>query len=222
MRRIRRHLTFANVASAVALFVALGGGTAVALSGSNTVFTDDIANDTQPASGGNPAGGLVAADLRPGSVGSSEVANGSIGGADIASSALPIGRKITSSCNPNTSAFVDCGTLTINLPRPGLRVLIVASADWYSSGFLGDPAETHITNGTCRIGVNGAPFGPNAFPGETVDVTNPSAQQSLTLTNVTDPNLGAGNHTFGLACNETTGSITFPETYVSVVVLGPG
>ena len=42
MTRIRRHLTFANVASAIALFVALSGGTAVALSGSNTVFSDDI------------------------------------------------------------------------------------------------------------------------------------------------------------------------------------
>ena len=223
MSRIRSHLTYANVMATIAVFLVLSGGTAVALSGSNTVFTDDIANDTQPASGGNPAGGLVAADLRPGSVGSSEVVNNSIAGADIAPSALPMGRKITSSCNPNTSAFVDCGTLTINLPRPGLRVLIVASADWYSSGFLGDPAETHITNGTCRIGVNGAPFGPDATPGEIQDVSEfGGSNQSVTLTNVTDPNLGAGNHTFGLACNETAGSITFPTTYISVVVLGPG
>ena len=88
MHRIRQRLTFANVVSVIALFVALSGGTAVALNGSNTVFTDDIANDTQPASGGNPAGGLVAADLRPNSVGSSEVANGSIGGADIADFSL--------------------------------------------------------------------------------------------------------------------------------------
>src|SRR5256885_1370548 len=35
MRRTFRHLTFANVASALALFVALSGGTALALSGSN-------------------------------------------------------------------------------------------------------------------------------------------------------------------------------------------
>jgi hypothetical protein len=39
---------------------------------------------------------------------------------------------------------------------------------------------------------------------------------------VTDPNLGAGNHTFGIACNETVNNITFPQAYVSVVVLGPG
>jgi hypothetical protein len=90
MRRIRRHLTFANVASAIALFVALSGGTAVALSGANTVFTDDIANDTQPAGGGNPAGGLQAADLRPGSVGTSEVAANSLNGGDINESLLGI------------------------------------------------------------------------------------------------------------------------------------
>jgi uncharacterized iron-regulated membrane protein len=83
MRPIRRHLTFANVASGIALFVALTGGTAVALQGSNTVFTDDIANDTQPASGGNPAGGLTAVDLRAGSVGTSEVANGTLNDEDI-------------------------------------------------------------------------------------------------------------------------------------------
>ena len=44
----------------------------------------------------------------------------------------------------------------------------------------------------------------------------------MALTNVTDPNLGAGNHTFGLACNQTNGNIVFWETNVSVVVLGPG
>ncbi|MEK6326303.1 MAG: hypothetical protein AABM66_02105 [Actinomycetota bacterium] len=215
MRRIRRHLTFANVVSVIALFVALSGGTAVALSGSNTVFTDDIANDTQPAGGGNPAGGLAAADLRPNSVGGSEVANGSIAGADIAPSALPFGRKITSSCDPSSTTYVDCGTLTINLPRSGLRVLIIASAMWYNDAPGGSA-------GVCRIGVNGAPFGPNAFPGEGTDSTGNIVENSLTLTNVTDPNLGAGNHTFGLACNQWNGDIKFNPTYVSVVVLGPG
>jgi hypothetical protein len=82
MRRIRDHLSYANVISTLCLFLLLTGGTAVALTGSNTVFTDDIANDTQPASGGNPAGGLTAADLRPNSVGSSEVTNFSLGNGD--------------------------------------------------------------------------------------------------------------------------------------------
>jgi hypothetical protein len=215
MRRIRDRLTYANVISTLALFLVLSGGTAVALSGSNTVFTDDIANDTQPASGGNPAGGLQAADLRPGSVGSSEVINNSIAGADIASSALSKGRKIFSSCNPGSSVFVDCGSLTINLPRPGLRVLIVASAMWHSG-------SGGATFGICRIGVNGVPFGPNVAPGQLLNNSNSLHEQNVTLTNVTDPNLGAGDHTFGLACSENEGNIRFDETFVSAVVLGPG
>jgi hypothetical protein len=44
MRRVRERLTFANIVSSVALFLALGGGTAVALNGANTVFSDDIVN----------------------------------------------------------------------------------------------------------------------------------------------------------------------------------
>jgi hypothetical protein len=87
MSRIRSHLTFANVASAIALFVARSGGTAVALNGSNTVFSDDITdNQVFSADVRNDTlsgGGLAAADLRPSSVGTSEVANGSLNDEDV-------------------------------------------------------------------------------------------------------------------------------------------
>jgi hypothetical protein len=78
LSRFRSRLTYANVMSTLAVFLALaGGGTAVALSGSNTVFSDDIANDNfnSPTEG---QGGLVASDLRAGSVTTSEVANGTL------------------------------------------------------------------------------------------------------------------------------------------------
>ena len=55
MRRIRSHLSYANVMATLAVFLVVSGGTAVALNGSNTVFTDDIANDTQPAGGNRRA-----------------------------------------------------------------------------------------------------------------------------------------------------------------------
>jgi hypothetical protein len=42
MRRIRSHLTYSNVISSLCLFLLLGGGTAVALNGSNTVSNDDV------------------------------------------------------------------------------------------------------------------------------------------------------------------------------------
>src|SRR6185503_6820516 len=102
---LRSHLTYANVMATLAVFLVLSGGTAVALSGSNTVFSDDITdnevysvdvrndslaggglvsadvrNDTQTS----PAGGLGAVDLKPNSVGSSEVTNSSIASGDLA------------------------------------------------------------------------------------------------------------------------------------------
>jgi hypothetical protein len=207
MRRIRRHLTYSNVMVTILAFIVLTGGTAVALTGSNTVQSDDL----------GPGAQVKAPDVAANAVNGADVVNGSIRGADIASSALSKGRAITSSCNPTSTAFVDCGSLTINLPRPGLRVLIVASADWYSTG------SSPSTAGVCRIGVNGAPFGPDAHPGELENVSGEVQTQSVTLTNVTPAgSLGAGNHTIGLACNETAGDIVFGTTYVSAVVLGPG
>src|SRR6476619_1102939 len=115
-QRIRSHLTFANVVSALCLFFVLGGGTAVALTGSNTVQSDDL----------GPGSQVTAPDVATNAVNGTDIVNGSVAGADIAATALSKGRKVTSSCNPTSTTFVDCGTLTINLPRPGLRVLIVA------------------------------------------------------------------------------------------------
>ena len=89
--RIRDHIR-SNVIGYVALFFALSTGSAVALSGSNTVFTDDIVdnqvrsedvrNDTLSG------GGLTAVDLRPGSVSTSEVVDESLGAGDLAPGAV--------------------------------------------------------------------------------------------------------------------------------------
>jgi hypothetical protein len=109
VRRIRDHLTYANLMATIAVFLVLSGGTAVALSGSNTVFSVDIVNDqvnsldvrNDTLSGG----GLAAADLKPGSVGSSEVVNGSLRTSDL-SSAIPAAR-VTNSALESTANHVD-------------------------------------------------------------------------------------------------------------------
>jgi hypothetical protein len=79
MRRIRKHFTFANVASAIALFVALGGGTAVALNGSNTVQSDDL----------GPGAQVKAPDVAANAVKGSNVADGSLGVGDLSANARP-------------------------------------------------------------------------------------------------------------------------------------
>ena len=92
MHRIRQHLTYANVMVTILAFIVLGGGSAVALSGSNTVFSDDIVdNEVKTADVRNDTlsgGGLGAADLQPNSVGTSEAANNSLTGTDVNESSL--------------------------------------------------------------------------------------------------------------------------------------
>ncbi len=79
--RIGARVTYANVVSTLALFLAVGGGTAIALSGSNSVFSDDIAPH-QVRSG----------DIAPGAVGSGKVEDGSLTGEDV-SNASTLGRR---------------------------------------------------------------------------------------------------------------------------------
>jgi len=70
---IRSHLTYANVMATLAVFLVLSGGTAVALSGSNTVQSDDL----------GPGAQVKAADVADGAVGSAGVANESLTGQDV-------------------------------------------------------------------------------------------------------------------------------------------
>jgi hypothetical protein len=68
MRRIRQHLSFANVASAIALFVALGGGTAAALSGHDTVQSDDLGPGAQVKAPDVADNAVVSSDIKDGRV----------------------------------------------------------------------------------------------------------------------------------------------------------
>jgi hypothetical protein len=80
-------------AGLISLFLVLSGGTAYALNGSNTVFSDDIVNgEVQNADlGANSVGTgkvvdgtLVGADVKDNSVTGTDVADNSLGSADIA------------------------------------------------------------------------------------------------------------------------------------------
>jgi hypothetical protein len=73
MRRIRQHLSYANVISTLCLFLLLGGGTAVALNGTNTVQSDDL----------GPGAQVKAPDVADNAVSSPDVVNESLTGADI-------------------------------------------------------------------------------------------------------------------------------------------
>ena len=149
------------VIALIALFVSLGG-TAAALSGSNTVFTDDIANDTQPASGGNPAGGLVAPDLRAGSVGTSEVANGTVSVLDT-NKVIPSGATVTGAFNDgDTTAPGSFAELLYSVDFHGLRAptpLTDADINFDDAGISATAAASDEESSGCTGGI-GVPTAP--------------------------------------------------------------
>jgi hypothetical protein len=100
-QRIRSHLTYANVIATVALFLVLTGGTAVALNGSNTVFSDDIVNGEVKAAdiGSNAVGsgkivdgGVQGVDILDGTVDSPDILDGAVGNNDVRKNAITSGK----------------------------------------------------------------------------------------------------------------------------------
>ncbi len=137
----------------LALFLILTGGTAYALVGTNTVYSDDIVEgQVKSADIGRDAvrttdvrndalagGGLDFHDLAAGSVGSSEVADDSLTGNDFDLATLDrvaeadiagMGRSTVNhtGCS-GEGAYVDCASLFFAPPR-NTRLLAVASARW--------------------------------------------------------------------------------------------
>ena len=84
MPKLRSRLTYANVMSAIAVFVAVGGGAAYA---ANTVFSTDIV-DGEVATRDLANGAVTIGKLAGNSVNSARVANGSLTGADVDESTL--------------------------------------------------------------------------------------------------------------------------------------
>jgi hypothetical protein len=211
MRRIRRP-SHATVVAYVALFIAIGGGTAFALDGANTVFTDDIANDTQPAGGGNPAGGLQAADLRAGSVASSEAANNSLTGADVNEATLNVDSATSvlgSGCAPNSTAFISCGFGNFTFRKHGSGesdALVLITVKW--------SADVSGAAGNCRLLVDGVVQSSFAI-GETTDTTNATHPAYATRPFSVEGEDGQSRN-LTLQCNETEQDFVIHDSFLAV------
>ncbi|MEK6328364.1 MAG: SUMF1/EgtB/PvdO family nonheme iron enzyme [Actinomycetota bacterium] len=111
MRSIRSHLTYSNVISTLCLFLLLSGGTAVALTGSNTVQSDDL----------GPGAQVRAPDVAANAVDSPDVTNNSLTGADVNEASLdatPLRTRVAQGgCAPavaGTGAMVKVGSFCID------------------------------------------------------------------------------------------------------------
>jgi hypothetical protein len=203
VRRLRSRLTYANVMSTLAVSLALaGGGTAVALSGSNTVFSDDIANDNFNSQS-EGQGGLVASDLRAGSVGSSEVANGTLKAEDYGIGSVS-GARIQDN-NVTTLDLAD-GAIFGNDIRDGSLNDEDVGRDHFVSilNVIGSvPAHSCVDNGT---GIDAqddhlllTPFSGSADPRLTYAArTEFNGDVRIQVCNPTASNVNDGNTTFNL------------------------
>jgi hypothetical protein len=155
----------------IAVFLVISGGTAVALSGSNTVFSDDIVdNQVFSADVRNDTlvgGGLGAVDFRPGSVGGSEVVNSSLGTGELSHS-IPAARVTRSSAqgipdSSNTSLAFDqerydtagvhdnaTNNSRLTAPTPGIYA-VTAQFTWGGSAGTGSRFAGLMKNGSTLI-----------------------------------------------------------------------
>lgn len=224
---MKRHLSFANVVSVVALFIALGGGAyAVQVAKKNSVNSKSIRNNSirsvdvgkgQIRSSDIRDGQVGAADIGDGQVGSAEVADGSLSATDIDVASLgdaTSGATIqpVSDCTQTLTSYQRCVSTEVTLERAGH---IYASADGTAdSGSFSNPVGVN----TCRLTVDGTPLA-----GEYVIAANFSPGEAFSFSRVSEA-LGAGLHMVRLEC-KGNGTLPGPRIFtpaLTTLELGTG
>jgi hypothetical protein len=121
----RRHLTYSNVISTLALFLVIAGGTAIAAGipknsvSSKTVKNGSLASlDLKDGKGVQGVdvvdGSLTGTDIADGSLGSADIADGAIANADIADKAVNSAKVLNNSLKGDDVADNSLGGASIN------------------------------------------------------------------------------------------------------------
>jgi hypothetical protein len=213
VKQIRKRFTYANVMSSIAVFLVLGGATAIAAGlAKNSVGTKQLKKNA-----------VTTKKIKNGAVTGAKVKAGSLTASNFAPGQLPAGPQ--GPVGPTFGAFGEGGcdslgtgletcasTGSINLPTSG-HVLLVASAEW-------DNDEDAAPNsGDCRLSVDGNQVGPDVTFGENTETHTIGEGGSVALNTVTGP-VSAGGHTFSLDCSENQADVFIEEAMISAVLLG--
>ena len=200
---MREHLTFANVVSCVALFVALGGS-ALAIQ-ANSVGSRQVRDES-----------LKGKDVRDGMLKGKDLAAGSIGERELARSAPTTELASGSgSCDPVSSAFVECVAVSLNLSQPS-RVVLVAGG--------GQHGAANAT-GSCKFIAGPETLLGSAAPSfGDVDARTLGQANGLALTAVAGvlDRIQPGSLSFRLLCNQTSLEDVKFQTTLSAVAFGDG
>lgn len=214
MNQVRKRLTYANVMSSIAVFLVLGGATALAAGlAKNSVGSKQLKKNA-----------VTTAKIKKGAVTGAKVKAGSLKASNFAAGQLPAGPK--GDPGPSFGAFGNggCGALeesfdvcastgSVNLPSAG-NVLLIASAEWDN-----DDNSVPPDAGDCRLSVDGSSISREVSFGEDTATHGINEGGSITMNWITG-RLPAGSHSFAFECNEDTGSTYVAEAMLSAVLLG--
>ncbi len=185
MKRLRAHLTYANVIATLALFIALAGGTAVAakqLLPNNSVGTKQLKNNS-----------ITAAKVKNGAITSSKIALSSLGtvpNAAHADSATSAGTAESAKIAGTATNATNATTATTAQSLQGLSPAQIAALSKLTC-----PADTKLVAGTCfetaqrpaanwetavRTCAKAGRFLPNAAQLTTFDILGPSNESEWT------------------------------------------
>jgi hypothetical protein len=115
-------------------------------------------------------------------------------------------------CDPSSTTFVSCASVTLDLPRAG-RVLGWADLQWHTDGSVPSRAE-------CQMRVDDVAVGHGMFFGEAVTINTSALHERGVGGNFITTNLTAGPHTFSVNCNEPDSDIDIDQAAISVLLVG--
>jgi hypothetical protein len=218
LKQIRKRLTYANVMSSIAVFLVLGGATAIAAGqlGKNSVGPKQLKKNA-----------VTSAKIKNNAVTGAKIKPGSLKASSFAAGQLPAGPKgDRGETGPSFGAYGggDCGSLetsyevcastgSVNLPTAG-HVLLIASGEWDN-----DETGTPPNGGACQLSVDGQDLPPEVTFGEDTSTHGVDEGGSISMNRITDA-LAAGPHDFAFECREATGTVFNDEAMISAVLLG--
>lgn len=204
MNLLRERLTFANVMSVVAVFIALGG-TAVALK-ANSVGSRQVRD-----------GSIKGRDVANGKLKGQDLAEATIGSREIQEAAFDLTpflrmESANTFCDPTSAEFARCGLVDLAIQEPSQALLVGSGGQYGSAG----------ARGSCKFRINGATELLASAPPGFGDSQERSLAETngISLTAVSDVlQPGPAGQTFELICNELAADVSF-DTTLSVVTLG--
>jgi hypothetical protein len=164
MRRIRQHLTYANVISTLCLCLLLGGGTAVALGGHNTVQSDDL----------GPGAQVKAPDVADNAVDSAGIRDGQVKRGDL----NPDERTLWATVRANGTILHQSGGITATTFGSAGGYVVDFNRDVSQRALLttgivgGTTIDVVLCNGGAGVGYDCSPDAPNDSQHVEVDVVH--------------------------------------------------